>query len=113
MLQWQLSEMRVHNRSLERDVINAFAFARLSVHCCVAYKNLTYEEVVMSHPLLKEVFYYKDNGDQKDPEGFYFDEVEGLWSNGRDYLVDLPERKVVPMATKKADRETGEDQKGR
>ena len=69
----------------------------------------------MSHPLLKEVFYYNDDGDddQKDPDGFYFNEIEGLWSNGKNYLVDLPERKIVPMATKKADRETGEDQKGR
>ena len=67
----------------------------------------------MSHPLLKDVFYYKGAGDQKDPAGFYFDETEGLWSNGSNYLVDLPERKTVPMATKKADRETGEDQKGR
>ena len=67
----------------------------------------------MSHPLLKEVFYYNDSGDPKDPDGFYFDEVVGLWSDGINYLVDLPDRKIVPMATKKADRETGEDQKGR
>lgn len=67
----------------------------------------------MFHPLLQDVFFYKKNENQNDLDGFYFDEVNGLWSNGENYLVDLPERKIIPMATKKADRETGEDQKGR
>lgn len=67
----------------------------------------------MSHPLLKDAFYFENNEEQKDPDGFYFDEIKGLWSNGKNFLVDLPERKMVPMATKKADRETGEDQKSK
>ena len=66
----------------------------------------------MSHPLLKNAFCYTYKDEIEEPNGFFFDDTKGLWSNGDNFLVDLPERKRLSMGTKKADRETGEDQKG-
>lgn len=66
----------------------------------------------MMHPILKKAFRYNYKNEVKEPDGFFFDDTKGLWSNGDNFLVDLPERKNLAMGTKKADRETGEDQKG-
>ncbi len=66
----------------------------------------------MLHPLIKKAFLYPKGVSRRKPRGFFFDEIKGLWSNGKKYFVDLPPDKRFSMGTKKADRETGEDQKG-
>jgi len=68
------------------------------------------------HPLLKHAFVYSPGRGPTDPAGARYDIAKGFWivlENGQDIpLVYSTDPKRPQPSTKKADRETGEDQKG-
>lgn len=70
----------------------------------------------MSHLLLKKAFVFKDNDQNLSPIGCTYDFVKGAWikpeNNDQVFLVRSNDPNKPIAGTKKADRETGEDQKG-
>lgn len=70
----------------------------------------------MTHLLLKKAFIFRDENRDLTPKGYTYDFEKGAWiriaGNDQEFLVksDDPDKPIA--GTKKADRETGEDQKG-
>ncbi|MBX0358482.1 hypothetical protein [Halobacillus sp. Nhm2S1] len=70
----------------------------------------------MNHLLLKKAFIFKDERQDLSPSGCFYDFEKGAWlkqeDNGYEFLVNSNDPNKPIAGTKKADRETGEDQKG-
>lgn len=70
----------------------------------------------MSHLLLEKAFIFKERKQDQSPIGCTYDFDKGAWLKPEDnnlvFLVRSTDPNKPIAGTKKADRETGEDQKG-
>lgn len=69
-----------------------------------------------AHPFLRLAHWYNDTPQRRSPEGCTYDIEKGywwIWEDGTRIPLVLSSNPARPRPeTKKADRETGEDQKG-
>lgn len=70
----------------------------------------------MGHLLLKKAFIFQENAQSLSPSGCIYDFEKGAWLKPENdeliFLVKSNDPNKPIAGTKKADRETGEDQKG-
>jgi hypothetical protein len=68
---------------------------------------------MQSHFLLKTAFKYAEPTKDKKPAGCFYDEINGYWTIGETGAAMVSCASIIEgLMTKKADFETGEDQKG-
>jgi hypothetical protein len=66
------------------------------------------------HILLERAFVYNQSHKLTKPKGYVYDDVRGAWVNSGtvELMVESKDTERPKPRTKKADIETGEDQKG-
>ncbi|MFB4169924.1 hypothetical protein [Virgibacillus sp. JSM 102003] len=64
------------------------------------------------HLLIQKAFIYPKPKEKPKLEGYTYNEESGYWVSDRDFLPYVMDKRRPKPQTKKADVETGEDQKG-
>lgn len=64
------------------------------------------------HILLKNAFYYEKRDKIELPDNYTFDDNKGYWIDNVNNEIMMLSKNAKKPQTKKADLETGEDQKG-